>query len=139
MHNRLKAAEEMQAHSETIARLSEVFELADLLLERIPIAVAIIDDQRFVYASRRLADALGVDRDAMSGTLFNAFIHPEDVVEFAETVDAIRANALAWAVVTVRMKGAGRRWIRMRWDWGPASPDGLMVAIGAFEVEGRVG
>lgn len=128
---RLRLADEMEYHARTVRRLGKAFEVADLILERIPVCVTVGDHTGWCFVSRRFADLLGYDRDTLTATPYEDIIHPDDLERTAQVADMVYRGELPWGTVENRLRHrTDGEFIRLRWEWGPPNEaDGLTVAV----------
>jgi PAS domain S-box-containing protein len=82
-----------------------------LVLERVHDLVTVMDPVgTIVYASPSWNTLLGLDPDAIVGTAFLEFVHPEDQATLAAALGEVRAGESLEAI-TARLRTSGGRWI----------------------------
>src|SRR4051812_36365686 len=82
-----------------------------LVLERVHDLVTVMDPVgTIVYASPSWNTLLGLDPDAIAGTPFLDFVHPEDQAALSAALDEVRAGESLEAI-TARLRTSGGRWI----------------------------
>src|SRR6266576_831732 len=83
-----------------------------LVLERVHDLVTVMDPVgTIVYASPSWNTLLGVDPDAIVGTSFLEFVHPEDQAALAAALGEVRAAGESFEAITARLRSSGGRWI----------------------------
>lgn len=131
LQQRIQLANELTAEAKTLANVADTFEVADAILEQLPLCVAVGDSKGWRFVSRRFSDVLGYDRDALSETPFDKIIHPDDVEDTKEMAKMVERGEVAWGEVENRYRVRGtERYVLLRWRWGPPrGPQKLSVAV----------
>lgn len=108
---------------------SQAMEIFELMVERIPVAMAVGDAHGWICVSHRLASCLGWDRHAMSKQRYEDLIHPADLGATAEIAARVIAAGEPGRITNRYRVHGTDRWRRIAWHWDPPGASGLTLAI----------